>query len=100
MTSIFHLEGFKIPKGILFGEVPKTSTVIVQKFDLRKLAQRECDLRVIAERGQVSVTQPEMIFLLHHTTNERSSQRFILTYPDSPAKVRRSILGRMLAFQS
>lgn len=31
-----HLAGFKIPKAIIFGELPKTSTGKIQKFELRK----------------------------------------------------------------
>ena len=33
-----HLAGFKVPKAIVFGELPKTSTGKIQKFELRKLA--------------------------------------------------------------
>jgi fatty-acyl-CoA synthase len=33
-----HLAGFKVPKSVVFGEVPKTSTGKIQKFELRKLA--------------------------------------------------------------
>ena len=31
-----HLAGFKVPRHIVFGEVPKTSTGKIQKFELRK----------------------------------------------------------------
>ena len=33
-----HLAGFKVPKAIVFGELPKTSTGKIQKFELRKKA--------------------------------------------------------------
>jgi fatty-acyl-CoA synthase len=33
-----HLAGFKVPHAIVFGELPKTSTGKIQKFELRKLA--------------------------------------------------------------
>jgi fatty-acyl-CoA synthase len=33
-----HLAGFKVPRTIVFGELPKTSTGKIQKFELRKLA--------------------------------------------------------------
>ena len=33
-----HLAGFKVPRAIVFGELPKTSTGKIQKFELRKLA--------------------------------------------------------------
>jgi len=33
-----HLAGFKVPRAVVFGEVPKTSTGKIQKFELRKLA--------------------------------------------------------------
>ena len=33
-----HLAGFKVPKAVVFGELPKTSTGKIQKFELRKLA--------------------------------------------------------------
>ncbi len=33
-----HLPGFKVPKTVVFGELPKTSTGKIQKFELRKLA--------------------------------------------------------------
>jgi len=34
----FHLAGFKVPRAVVFGELPKTSTGKIQKFELRKLA--------------------------------------------------------------
>jgi fatty-acyl-CoA synthase len=34
-----HLAGFKIPKRVVFGEIPKTSTGKIQKFQLRQQAQ-------------------------------------------------------------
>lgn len=34
-----HLAGFKVPKHIIFAEIPKTSTGKVQKFELRQAAQ-------------------------------------------------------------
>ncbi|HET8748327.1 MAG TPA: acyl-CoA synthetase [Ramlibacter sp.] len=33
-----HLAGFKVPKAIVFGELPKTSTGKIQKFELRRKA--------------------------------------------------------------
>jgi fatty-acyl-CoA synthase len=33
-----HLAGFKVPRAVVFGEVPKTSTGKIQKFELRKQA--------------------------------------------------------------
>jgi fatty-acyl-CoA synthase len=33
-----HLAGFKVPRTVLFGELPKTSTGKIQKFELRKKA--------------------------------------------------------------
>ena len=33
-----HLAGFKVPRSVVFGELPKTSTGKIQKFELRKLA--------------------------------------------------------------
>jgi fatty-acyl-CoA synthase len=33
-----HLAGFKIPRSVVFGELPKTSTGKIQKFELRKRA--------------------------------------------------------------
>ncbi|MEJ5126712.1 acyl-CoA synthetase [Comamonas sp. MYb21] len=33
-----HLAGFKIPRAVVFGELPKTSTGKIQKFELRKQA--------------------------------------------------------------
>jgi fatty-acyl-CoA synthase len=33
-----HLAGFKVPRFIVFGELPKTSTGKIQKFELRKQA--------------------------------------------------------------
>ena len=33
-----HLAGFKVPRAIVFGELPKTSTGKIQKFELRKRA--------------------------------------------------------------
>jgi fatty-acyl-CoA synthase len=32
-----HLAGFKVPRAIVFGELPKTNTGKIQKFELRKL---------------------------------------------------------------
>ena len=34
-----HLAGFKVPKRIIFGELPKTSTGKIQKFVLREKAK-------------------------------------------------------------
>ena len=34
-----HLAGFKVPKYIVFAEIPKTSTGKVQKFELRQAAK-------------------------------------------------------------
>jgi fatty-acyl-CoA synthase len=33
-----HLAGFKVPRAVVFGELPKTSTGKIQKFELRKAA--------------------------------------------------------------
>ena len=33
-----HLAGFKIPRAVVFGDLPKTSTGKIQKFELRKRA--------------------------------------------------------------
>jgi fatty-acyl-CoA synthase len=33
-----HLAGFKVPRAVVFGELPKTSTGKIQKFELRKQA--------------------------------------------------------------
>ncbi len=33
-----HLAGFKVPKAVVFGELPKTATGKIQKFELRKRA--------------------------------------------------------------
>ena len=33
-----HLAGFKVPSAVVFGELPKTSTGKIQKFELRKQA--------------------------------------------------------------
>ena len=33
-----YLAGFKVPRAVVFGELPKTSTGKIQKFELRKLA--------------------------------------------------------------
>ena len=33
-----HLAGFKVPRAVVIGELPKTSTGKIQKFELRKLA--------------------------------------------------------------
>ena len=33
-----HLAGFKVSRAIVFGELPKTSTGKIQKFELRKQA--------------------------------------------------------------
>ena len=33
-----HLAGFKVPRAVVFGELPKTSTGKIQKFELRKVA--------------------------------------------------------------
>jgi fatty-acyl-CoA synthase len=33
-----HLAGFKVPRAVIFGELPKTSTGKIQKFELRKRA--------------------------------------------------------------
>ncbi|PKO51380.1 MAG: acyl-CoA synthetase, partial [Betaproteobacteria bacterium HGW-Betaproteobacteria-21] len=34
-----HLAGFKVPKKVIFGELPKTSTGKIQKFVLREQAR-------------------------------------------------------------
>jgi fatty-acyl-CoA synthase len=33
-----HLAGFKVPRTVIFGDLPKTSTGKIQKFELRNLA--------------------------------------------------------------
>jgi len=33
-----HLAGFKVPRAVVFGELPKTATGKIQKFELRKQA--------------------------------------------------------------
>ena len=33
-----HLAGFKVPQRVVFGELPKTSTGKIQKFELRERA--------------------------------------------------------------
>jgi fatty-acyl-CoA synthase len=33
-----HLAGFKVPRAVVFCELPKTSTGKIQKFELRKQA--------------------------------------------------------------
>jgi fatty-acyl-CoA synthase len=33
-----HLAGYKVPRAVVFGELPKTSTGKIQKFELRKQA--------------------------------------------------------------
>ena len=33
-----HLAGFKVPRAVVFGEIPKTATGKIQKFELRKQA--------------------------------------------------------------
>lgn len=33
-----HLAGFKVPRAVIFGEIPKTATGKIQKFELRKRA--------------------------------------------------------------
>ena len=35
-----HLPGFKIPKQVVFGEIPKTATGKLQKFELRGKIKR------------------------------------------------------------
>ena len=35
-----HLARFKVPKSVVFGELPKTSTGKIQKFRLRELAKQ------------------------------------------------------------
>jgi len=34
-----NLAGYKVPRHVVFGEVPKTSTGKIQKFKLRELAK-------------------------------------------------------------
>ena len=36
-----HLAGFKTPKSVVFGELPKTATGKIKKFELRQLARAE-----------------------------------------------------------
>jgi fatty-acyl-CoA synthase len=33
-----HLSALKVPRAVVFGELPKTSTLKIQKFELRKQA--------------------------------------------------------------
>ena len=33
-----HLAGFKVPRAVVFGELPKTATGKIQKFELRRQA--------------------------------------------------------------
>ncbi|MBP7537851.1 MAG: hypothetical protein KA790_12785, partial [Ottowia sp.] len=33
-----HLAGFKVPRAVVFGEIPKTATGKIQKFELRRQA--------------------------------------------------------------
>ena len=33
-----HLAGFKVPRAVVFGELPKTATGKIQKFELRQRA--------------------------------------------------------------
>ena len=47
-----HLAGFKVPKYIIFAEIPKTSTGKVQKFELRQAAKS-----MAHETPKVTVTQ-------------------------------------------
>jgi len=35
-----HMAGFKVPKKVVFGELPKTSTGKIQKFVLRERAKQ------------------------------------------------------------
>ena len=35
-----HLAGFKVPRTVVFGELPKTSTGKIQKYLLREQARR------------------------------------------------------------
>ncbi|KGH32404.1 acyl-CoA synthetase [Comamonas testosteroni] len=37
-----HLAGYKVPRAVVFGELPKTSTGKIQKFELRKQAGSAC----------------------------------------------------------
>ena len=36
-----HLAGFKVPKSIIFSEIPKTSTGKIQKYELRKRCEQQ-----------------------------------------------------------
>ena len=36
-----HLAGFKVPRFVVFGDLPKTSTGKIQKFELRARAETE-----------------------------------------------------------
>ena len=38
-----HLARFKVPKKFIFGELPKTATGKIQKFELRRLAKEALD---------------------------------------------------------
>ncbi len=41
-----HLAGFKVPRHVIFGEVPKTSTGKIQKFELRKQAGSQSAINI------------------------------------------------------
>ena len=41
-----HLAGYKVPRAVVFGELPKTSTGKIQKFELRKQAGSACAISV------------------------------------------------------
>ncbi len=41
-----HLAAFKVPRSVVFGELPKTSTGKIQKFELRKLARSATAVKV------------------------------------------------------
>ncbi|MGH8783019.1 acyl-CoA synthetase [Paraburkholderia sp.] len=45
-----HLAGFKVPKAVEFGELPKTSTGKIQKFELRVRAKSQSAIDVVGNR--------------------------------------------------
>jgi len=40
-----HLARFKLPRHVVFGELPKTSTGKIQKFKLREMAKAVSEVR-------------------------------------------------------
>ena len=46
-----HMAGFKVPRAVVFGPLPKTSTGKIQKFVLRERARALADVRVAEKTG-------------------------------------------------